>query len=93
MTGITNAVGSPLAIPVMLILVSILYVTAGVDTANISISILTMVLLPVLQHSQTKDTAAIQAKLDELIRVTDARNDFIGIDKKPAEDIEELRQT
>ena len=90
-TGVTSAVGNPLAIPVLLVFVGIMFALTGIDAANISISILTLMLLPVLQHAQTKDTTAIQAKLDELIRVTDARNDFIGIDKKPVQDIEGLR--
>jgi len=90
-TGITTALGHPVAIPVLLVFVSIMFVATGIDAANISISILTLMLLPVLQHAQTKDTTAVQAKLDELIRSSDARNDFIGVDKKTVKDIEELR--
>ena len=92
MTGIVHAVGHPAMAPLGLVGVGILYGIAGVDIANISLSIVTFVLLPILQHSQNRDGAAIQAKLDELIRVTDARNDFIGLDRQPEREIERRRE-
>lgn len=92
MTTMTQWVGHPLMIPVSLAVVLAIYVTLGVDIANISISIATLLLLPILQHSQNRDGSAIQAKLDELIKATaDARNELIGIDKKTEEEIKEIR--
>ena len=91
MSTVTHGVGHWAMIPVALACVLALYLTLGVDIANISISIVTMLLLPILQHSQNRDGAAIQAKLDELIRVTDARNDLIGVDRRTEKEIEELR--
>ena len=45
-----------------------------------------------IQNSQNRDAATIQAKLDELIRaVHDARNDFIGIEHLTDRDIEAVR--
>ena len=46
----------------------------------------------VIQRGQNRDTAALQAKLDELILATDgARNEVAGLDQETADDIEEIR--
>src|ERR1700675_516613 len=34
-----------------------------------------------IQNSQNRDNAALQAKLDELIRTSAARNSFVGIEQ------------
>ena len=45
-----------------------------------------------IQNSQNRDAAAIQAKLDEPIRaLDDAREQFIGIAHLPDTEIEEIR--
>jgi low affinity Fe/Cu permease len=41
-----------------------------------------------IQNSQNRDSAALQAKLDELIRVSEGRNAFVGIEQE----IEKVRQ-
>lgn len=91
MDRVTHWVGNPLTIPAGLFVVGALYPIAGVDIANITISIVTFLLLPVLQHSQNRDGAAIQAKLDELIRASNARNSFIGLDQKDEDEIQRRR--
>ena len=45
----------------------------------------------VIQNTQNRDGAAIQAKLDELIRVSAARNTLIGIETLTQDEIEEIR--
>ncbi|MEY2926145.1 MAG: hypothetical protein RL367_622 [Pseudomonadota bacterium] len=48
---------------------------------NTSTTIITFLMVFLIQNSQNRDAAAIQAKLDELLRaVGDARNEFIGIE-------------
>ena len=48
---------------------------------NTSTTILTFLMVFLIQNSQNRDAAAIQAKLDELIRTNmEARNTFIGIE-------------
>ncbi len=64
---------------------------------NTSTTIITFLMVFLIQNTQNRDGAAIQAKLDELLRaVSDARNDFIGIEhlteKELAEILEEVER-
>jgi low affinity Fe/Cu permease len=45
----------------------------------------------IIQNTQNRDGAAIQAKLDELIRTSSAQNQFIGIEQLTADEIIEYR--
>ena len=47
----------------------------------------------IIQNTQNRDGAALQAKLDELIRSSQAHNQFIGIEHLTAEEIEEYRKS
>lgn len=61
--------------------------------ANLSLSIVTLLLLPILQATQNRDGAALQAKLDELIKAnSDARDALIGLERKGEQEIEALRR-
>jgi low affinity Fe/Cu permease len=44
-----------------------------------------------IQNSQNRDSAAIQVKLDELIRVGAARNSLVGIEHLTDDELEDLR--
>ena len=44
-----------------------------------------------IQNSQNRDSAAIQVKLDEIIRAGKAANTFIGIEHLTEQELEELR--
>jgi low affinity Fe/Cu permease len=44
-----------------------------------------------IQNSQNRDSAAIQVKLDELIRVSAARNSLVGIEHLSDEELEDIR--
>ncbi len=59
---------------------------------NTATSILTFLMVFVIQNTQNRDSAAIQAKLDELIRTSAAQNRFIGIEQLTAEEIAEYRE-
>jgi low affinity Fe/Cu permease len=59
---------------------------------NTSTTIITFLIVFLIQNSQNRDAAAIQAKLDELIRALDgARNHFIGIEHLADHEVEAIR--
>jgi low affinity Fe/Cu permease len=63
-----------------------------INGSNLVINVLTLLFLPILQATQNRDGAALQAKLDELIKATAAaRNDFIGLENRGEDEIEQLR--
>jgi len=55
-------------------------------------SVATFLMVFLIQNSQNRDSLAIQAKLDELIRTSSARNTLVGIEKLTPEEIETIRQ-
>mgnify|MGYP002629104030 CR=1 FL=1 len=60
---------------------------------NTSTTIITFLMVFLIQNTQNRDGAAIQAKLDELLRaVSDARNEFIGIEHLTEEELDEIRK-
>ena len=59
---------------------------------NTGTTIVTFLMVFLVQNSQNRDAAAIQAKLDEIIRAaTDARDHFIGIEHLTDQEIEKVR--
>jgi len=59
---------------------------------NTGTTIITFLMVFLIQNSQNRDAAAMQAKLDELLRAVDkAREQFIGIEHLTDEQIELVR--
>ena len=59
---------------------------------NTATTIITFLMVFLIQNSQNRDAAAMQAKLDELIRaVAKARGQFIGIEHLADHQIEAIR--
>ncbi|WP_167480579.1 low affinity iron permease family protein [Mesorhizobium waimense] len=58
---------------------------------NTGTTIVTFLMVFLIQNTQNRDGAAIQAKLDELIRVGRAHNTFIGIEHLTETEVEEIR--
>jgi low affinity Fe/Cu permease len=58
---------------------------------NTGTTIVTFLMVFLIQNSQNRDGAAIQAKLDELILTSQAENEFIGIEKMTDKELETLR--
>jgi low affinity Fe/Cu permease len=60
---------------------------------NTGTTIVTFLMVFLIQNSQNRDSAALQVKLDEIIRSSKAHNHFVGIEHLTEEEIEELRAT
>lgn len=99
-TAVSAAVGQPWAFIVAALSI-IIWACSGPlfgfsDTwqlvVNTSTTIITFLMVFVIQNSQNRDAAAMQAKLDELIRAVDkARNEFIGIEHMTDRELEKIR--
>ena len=60
---------------------------------NTGTTIITFLMVFLIQNSQNREGEALQAKLDELIRALDAaENRFIGLERRTEKEIEELRE-
>jgi low affinity Fe/Cu permease len=57
---------------------------------NTGTTIVTFLMVFLIQNTQNRDNAALQAKLDELIRVTQAKNEFIGIEHLSDKELEDI---
>jgi low affinity Fe/Cu permease len=58
---------------------------------NTGTTVVTFLMVFLIQNSQNRDNAALQVKLDELIRVSEVKNMFVGIEHLTEEEIDELR--
>jgi low affinity Fe/Cu permease len=61
----------------------------GINTGT---TIVTFLMVFLIQNSQNRDSAAIQVKLDELIRVGEVQNRFVGIEHLTEEELEDIRR-
>jgi low affinity Fe/Cu permease len=59
---------------------------------NTGTTIITFLMVFLIQNTQNRDGAAIQAKLDELIRVSAAQNAFIGIERLTEEELDDIHR-
>jgi low affinity Fe/Cu permease len=59
---------------------------------NTGTTIVTFLMVFVIQNTQNRDTQALQLKLDELIRATaTARNSLMALEEKPQSEVEEIK--
>src|ERR1700760_4318566 len=58
---------------------------------NTGTTIVTFLMVFLIQNSQNRDGAAIQVKLDELIRVSAAHNSFVGIEHLTDDELQDIR--
>ncbi len=97
---IASFAGQPVAFVIAFLVILVWGVTGPLfgysDTwqlvINTATTIVTFLMVFLIQNSQNRDAAAMQAKLDELLRTVDkARGAFIGIEHLTDVQIEEIR--
>lgn len=54
-------------------------------------SVVTFLMVFLIQNAQNRESIALQLKLDELIRVTEARNKLVGIERLSEPELESMR--
>jgi low affinity Fe/Cu permease len=54
-------------------------------------SIVTFLMVFLIQNAQNRDSAALQLKLDELIKASNSRKDVVGIEEKPEPELKSKR--
>jgi low affinity Fe/Cu permease len=97
----SEAVGSPFA-SISAVTVIIIWATTGPifkfsDTwqliINTGTTIVTFLMVFLIQNSQNRDAKAVQIKLDELIRaISLARNEIIDVEDSSEEELQNLQQ-
>ncbi|MFL6721392.1 MAG: low affinity iron permease family protein [Sphingomonas sp.] len=99
-TKISSAAGQPMTFIIALAVIATWAITGPMfhysDTwqliINTGTTIVTFLMVFLIQNSQNRDAAAMQAKLDELLRAVDkAREQFIGIEHLTDQQIELVR--
>jgi low affinity Fe/Cu permease len=54
-------------------------------------SIVTFLMVFLIQNAQNRDSSALQLKLDELIRTTEGRKSLVGIEQKSQPELDSVR--
>ncbi len=96
---VARAAGRPFTFAISLVVILAWAVSGPVfgfsDTwqlvINTGTTIVTFLMVFLIQNTQNRDGAAIQAKLDELIRASAAHNRYIGIEGLTEEELDDLR--
>ena len=97
-TAIASAAGRPVTFILCCLVVLVWGLTGPIfgfsDTwqliINTGTTIVTFLMVFLIQNTQNRDGAALQAKLDELIRSSTAHNAFIGIEHLTDQEIREI---
>jgi low affinity Fe/Cu permease len=96
---LSDALGRPVAFIVALLLISSWGFTGPIFgyssvwqlVINTSTTIITFLMLFVLQNTQNRDSKALQTKLDELILESEAENKFVGVERLSDDDLLQMR--
>ena len=96
--GAAHVTGKPATFMLALLIVVVWGITGPLfgfsDTwqlvINTGTTIITFLMVFLIQNTQNRDGAALQAKLDELIRASTAHNTFIGIEHLTDQEIKEI---
>ena len=96
---VAHATGKPLTFALCVMVIVVWAATVPLfdfsDTwqliVNTGTTVVTFLMVFLIQNTQNRDGAAIQTKLDELIRSSAAQNRYIGIEHLTEEELDELR--
>jgi low affinity Fe/Cu permease len=100
-TRISEALGSGIAFLTALLIIAVWAITGPIfgfsDTwqlvINTGTTIVTFLMVFVIQNTQNRDAKATQVKLDELIRAAkNARNQFIGLEDQDDEEVQREKE-
>jgi low affinity Fe/Cu permease len=90
-TWVAKWTGSQWAFMVAAIVVLVGLVVTDIETTNLLISIVTLLMVLVLQNTQNRHSAALHLKLDEVVRAEpEARDELRGVESRPEREIREL---
>jgi len=98
---VAHATGKPITFAIAALVILVWAVTGPIfnysDTwqliINTGTTIVTFLMVFLIQNTQNRDGAALQAKLDELIRAhQDARDAYMGIEKLDEIEVEKMRE-
>jgi low affinity Fe/Cu permease len=97
-SGVSRWTGRPIVFLACVMIVIVWAVSGPVfkfsDTwqlvINTGTTIVTFLMVFLIQNTQNRDNAALQAKLDELIRSSTAKNRFIGIEHLTDAELEDI---
>jgi low affinity Fe/Cu permease len=95
-----HAAGSPIAFLLCVVIVLLWAISGPLFgfsetwqlVINTATTIITFLMVFLIQNTQNRDGAALQTKLDELIRTSNAEDQFIGIEKLTDKELEELHE-
>lgn len=59
---------------------------------NTTTTIVTFLMVFIIQNSQNRDSQAVEAKLDEILRALEKADDLSGIEDLPEKEIRKLKQ-
>ena len=93
---ITDSLGDPKAFAAAACLVIVALIgglmVGKLATVSSIATLVTFVMVFALQHTSSRESRALNVKLDELIRVTGARNDLIGAEDESHDQLDERRE-
>lgn len=98
-SGVTRATGRPITFIIAITIIIVWALSGPIfnysDTwqliINTGTTIITFLMVFVIQHSQNKDTAALHVKLDELIAASGSSNELIDVEALDDDELEALK--
>ncbi|HLU03083.1 MAG TPA: low affinity iron permease family protein [Advenella sp.] len=99
-TAIAHATGSPVTF-ILCVAAVLLWAISGPFfgfsetwqlVINTGTTIVTFLMVFLIQNTQNRDSAALQTKLDEIIRSSDAHDQFMGIETMTDKELEALHE-